>query len=642
MLKLLQRAKQENKALQTIHKRVWLHAGIAFWTIIVTIALIFGMSAAWYTNVLQTSGLQFQAEAWGFNGEVMVTDTALEAGPGDIGTIGLSVSNNSDDLLYVAVNLSKAQMTVPMQQRLYFYVDVETESNGEHVDKVYINTQNQYTYSLLAHSSLVLTDDRSNDAMLKWQWVYDMEGYYFLGSLMETTDSEGLATVVPNVEDYLRPVEYDLDTAVFTEGKLTKANGKPLAQFLSELSQHDGYEGEITPSQWSGYYMVDVDESGYGVWVYVCNWAEIQQATLYDTQIGKAAAEALLNGTERETYTARITFTGQAFHNDFKEVTTATELATALNEGGMIKLSHSLELAEPIVVNGGQKTVLNLAGCTITGPNGGSAIVINDGSDLIVMDGILEGTDAAEDVITVTGSSLTLSGVKITGQVDDAIYVVDQGSSTDSFVRIFDSNISASSCAIYMRGNGSSEDGYTQVIIENSTLTSDYITIMGNGTSKFWGTDVQIYQSTVTGYYAAVYQPQSDSITRAIESNLSGMTGIVIKGGDLVVTNSTVVGTAEDPAEPKYEGSGFSDTGDGIFIECSYANTINVAIEGEFTNIISNKAQAVRVYEPGSIYANVLIDAGTYSSDISELLRDGYKYDSSTGMVTYVGGISNE
>ncbi|MBR2902751.1 MAG: hypothetical protein IKC38_06050 [Clostridia bacterium] len=612
------------------------------WTIIVTIALIFGMSAAWYTNVLQTSGLQFQAEAWGFNGKVLVTDAPTEAGPGDTGIVGLTVTNSSDDLLYVAVNLSKTQMTVPMQQRLYFYVDIATESNGESLDRVYINTQKSYTYSLLAHSELVLTEKRSNDAMLKWQWVYDMEGYYFLGSLMETTDSAGNVTVVPTVEDYLRPVEYDLDTAIFSDGFLTEANGKPLDQFVKELSETDGYAGDITPGQWQGYYKVDVDENGYGIWMYICNWAEIQQATIYDTQLGKTAAQAIENGTERENYLARLTFTGQVSHNDFKEVSTAEEFIAALNEGGMIKLSHGLELSEPIVVNGGAKAVVDLAGCTITGPSNNSTLVINDGSELMVMNGSLVGTDGTQDVITVSGSSLTLSGVNITGESDDAIYVVDQGSSVDSCVRIFNSEITASSCAVYMRGNGSSQDGYTQVIIENSTLTSDYMAVLGNGTQRYWGTDVQIYQSTIHGYYAAVYQPQGDSITRITESTVSGLTGVVIKGGDLVVADSTVMGTSEQPENPTYLGSGFSDTGDGIYIECGYANTIHVTVEGEFSNIISKKAQAVRVFEPDSVYANVFLKGGAYSSDVTHLLREGYSYDASSGIVSAVKGASNE
>ena len=644
MLKLPWRAQKQNKALQTIQKRVFIHAGIAFWTIIVTIALIFGMSAAWYTNVLQTSGLQFQAEAWGFNGEVTVADTAIEAGPGDTGVVGLTVTNSSEDLLYVTVNLSKAQMSVPMQQRLYFYVDVETESNGEHTDRVYINTQKNYTYSLLSHSNLVLTEERSNDVLLKWQWVYDMEGYYFLGSVTETANAEGAVAVVSNVEDYLRPVEYDLDTAVFRDGALVEANGKPLDQFMEDLSSSDGYAGDITSTEWPGYYKVDVDENGYGVWVYICNWAEIQQATTFDTELGKAAANAIQNGAERDSYVARLTFTGQAVHSEFTEVTTISQLQEALNEGGLIKLTHSLELTDTLVIAGGEKAVLDLAGCKVTAPNGKPALELKDGSDITVINGELVGSNIKQDVITVAGSNLTLSQITISGDCDDAIYVVDQSSTVDSCVRLFDCDITASSCAVYMRGNGSSADGYTQVIIENSRLTSDYMTITGNGTPSYWGTDVQVYRSILKGKYAAIYQPQGDSITRVTESTLSGITGIVIKSGDLVVANSTVMGTGtvDQIQAPAIDNSGFSDTGDGIYIECGYKNVMNITISGESTVVTSNSSQAIRVYEPDSVYANVELLGGMYSTDVSSWLSEGYKYDQTTGMVLPTGEAANE
>ena len=48
--------------------------------------------------------------------------------------------------------------------------------------------------------SLSLTQTSHNDAKLKWEWVYDVVGYYLLGTV-----SNGTAAV----EEYLRPVVYD-------------------------------------------------------------------------------------------------------------------------------------------------------------------------------------------------------------------------------------------------------------------------------------------------------------------------------------------------------------------------------------------------------------------------------------------------
>ena len=87
-----QKTPKLNNPLRAIRKKVVIQAVIAIQTIVITIALIFGMSAAWYTNVLQTSGLQFEAEAWGFTGSVTVSNDLIKAGPGDTGIIGLTVT----------------------------------------------------------------------------------------------------------------------------------------------------------------------------------------------------------------------------------------------------------------------------------------------------------------------------------------------------------------------------------------------------------------------------------------------------------------------------------------------------------------------------------------------------------------------
>lgn len=645
MAKNLTKTPKQNNALHKVRKKVIWQAVVALQTIIITIALIFGMSAAWYTNVLQTSGLQFQAAAWGFSGYVNVSNDAIQASPGDSGIIGLSVANTGAEMVDVAVNVSKIQMVKEMQQRLFFYVDATAVRNEETVDRVYINTRDSYTYTLLSHSELTLSQAHSNDVLLKWQWVYDMLGYYFLGTVTQQIDPQTSEQVVlTNVEDYLRPVEYDLDTAIFTGGVLATANGLPVSEFLNQLSASDGYAGDITPSEYAGYYKVAVDEYGYGIWVYLCNWAEIQQATTYDSQLGKAAADALLTGEPTDSYIARLTVVGQLAQTVYTEVSNAAELETALNAGGAVQLQNNLQLTDALVVNGGEKTVLDLNGHTITGTNGSSVMNLSNGSNLIVMNGDIVANDLNKDVINVSGSSLTLSEVHISGQADDAINISDQGGTTNSCVRLFDSTIEVAGCAVYLRGNGSSEDGSTSVIVENCQLNSGYIGIMGNGTNSYWDTDVQIYRSTVTGLYAAVYQPQGDSLLRVTESTLSGLTGIVLKGGDLVITDSTIKGTGTGDAvsEPAYAPSGFTDTGDGVYLECSYDNVMNVTISGNKTDISSASGKAVRVFEEDSIYAQVSITGGTFSSDVSVFLAEGYVYDSSNGKVNAAEGAGNE
>lgn len=619
-----QKTPKQNSALSKVRKKVIIQAAIALQTVVIALALIFGMSAAWYTNVLQTSGLQFEAEAWGFTGSVDVTTDPIKAGPGDFGNIGMRVTNTGEDLVNVAVNVTKIQMNEQMQKRLFFYVDAAANRNGEMLERVYVNTKDSYTYSLLSKSELVLSQERSNDAQLKWQWVYDVLGYYFLGSVAEVENAvDDTTSVEPSVVDYLRPVEYDLDTATFVDGKLATANGLTADEFLKQLTAADGYAGRFTASDYPGYYQVSVDENGYGVWLYLCNWAEIQQETNYDNQLGKAAAD----GIATEQYTARLTVIGQVTQAEYVQVTNEDQLITALNAGEMVQLRQNLTLAQPLALSNGANTVLDMNGFTVTGPETGPAITLTNGASLTVLNGNIQGADSnTGNLVSITGATLTLSDVKISGARKDAIDITDQADGADSCVRLFDCDIEAERCAVYLRGDGTTKDGKTQVVIENSVIKSNYIAVTGSGNNVSWGTELQIYHSEITGKYAAVYHPQSDGIVRVTDSTLSGITGVVIKGGELVIKDSVISGTGKtnEIFEPAVDGSGFTDTGDGVYVDCSYQHQIIVGISGDKTKITSTNAQAVRIFDDSNLYALVEITGGTYSTDVAAMVPDGY------------------
>jgi len=631
-MKRQENPQKPNNVLKVVRKKIVIQAIIAVQTVIITVALVFGMSAAWYTNVVETSGLQFEAAAWGFTGEVSVGEEPIQMSPGQSGIIGLNVVNTGEEMVDVAVYASKEQMTeLPMRQRLFFYVDAVDTRNGETVERVYINSKEGYTYSILSHDRLVLTEQRSNDVQLKWQWVYDMLGYYFLGSVTETTDAENQKVLVTDVQDYLRPVEYDLDSAVFEEDVLSQANGMATMDFLADLSEKDGYAKPITPAEgMPGYYQVDVDENGYGIWVYLCNWNEIQQATAYDSQLGKDAADALVAGTDRQRFLTRLTLVGQKVAGEQRVPADETELSTLINGGGTVRLEQNFELTQMLTVNSGQKTVLDLNGHTITGPATGTLMTLTGDSDVILMNGKIQSQDKSKDIISVSNSSLTLSDVEITGG-NEGIDISDQNGSVDSCIRLFRSTFDTEGSAVYVRGNGTRTEAKTQVIIEDCTLKSNYIGVATNGTTSYWGVDIQIRHSTLTGKYAAVYQPQGNGTVQVTDSTLTGYTGVAIKGGELHVLDSTITGTGA-AQNPQYSQSGFTDTGDGIYLEGGYNTEMLVTVAGNSV-VTSEKNQAVRVYEVDTNFATVVITGGKFSSDVTEFLPLGYVYDDETDTV---------
>ena len=76
-----------SSALVRAKRHIFWQAGLAVTTIFLTIVIVFAMTAAWYTNIVQTSGLVFEAEAWGFDGQIVVNEEAIKAAPGDEGQI---------------------------------------------------------------------------------------------------------------------------------------------------------------------------------------------------------------------------------------------------------------------------------------------------------------------------------------------------------------------------------------------------------------------------------------------------------------------------------------------------------------------------------------------------------------------------
>ena len=100
----------KERYLRTVRKNIYRQAMLAVVTIVLTVVIMFAMTSAWYTNIVQTSGLTFEAEAWGFDGTIAVDDRPIEAAPGDEGIVHLTVDNDSDSLSTISVNIAKNGM----------------------------------------------------------------------------------------------------------------------------------------------------------------------------------------------------------------------------------------------------------------------------------------------------------------------------------------------------------------------------------------------------------------------------------------------------------------------------------------------------------------------------------------------------
>ena len=217
-------------------------AGVA---LLLVVVMTFAMTVAWYTNVVQTGGLQFQTEAWGFDlADIQVADPEViyKISPGAAGFVPLTINNSTGaEKILAVVNVSKSMetdtadldsaagenitvtdaaidntaptdmtvdVTEELRKRVFFYVDTPQTyrfGEGEYVQeetvsRVYLGNEEteSYQYIVEAGDILVLTEAYYSDVPLKWERVFDMEGYYFRGTVSEDTVS---------VEEYLRPIK---------------------------------------------------------------------------------------------------------------------------------------------------------------------------------------------------------------------------------------------------------------------------------------------------------------------------------------------------------------------------------------------------------------------------------------------------
>ena len=284
-------------------------------------AILFALTSAWYTNTIQANEITLKTAKWNFDGTITLDgekDGTLGLGdlyPGDTRPLPVIIENKDTRGVNVRVEADKSKMESPeMQQRLYLYVEVTDEVTNTKT-RHYINSLSGYLYTVAAKQTLHITDAETlsanevqNKNTLHLQWVYDMTGYFLLGKVDET-GAKVTGKAADTQPEYLMPVTYDLDRAQFgTDGKLTSVseyqtntNGtagyattsredylkRLFDQYISGYNSNAKPYDKITTIARGSYYAVDVDETGYGVWLYLPDQDAIKKAEEWDMSAAK-------------------------------------------------------------------------------------------------------------------------------------------------------------------------------------------------------------------------------------------------------------------------------------------------------------------------------------------------------------------
>lgn len=100
---------------------------------------------------------------------------------------------------------------------------------------------------------------------------------------------------------------------------------------------------------------------------------------------------------------------------------------------------------------------------------------------------------------------------------------------------------------------------------------------------------------------------------RIVNSTVSGYSGVVIKGGTVSIEDSVIEGTGAYQ-QPVASNSGFTDTGDAVYIETGFGYEIQLEISGEKTVLRANATQSksLRIFPEDSTNVFVTIYSGTF------------------------------
>ncbi len=586
-------------------EKVWKQALLVLAVLTVLGVLLYSLTAAWYSNVAETTEMVFETESWGFEGQVKVLSSDLQLAPGQNTCAEISVTNDGRQINLITVSVDKSTMSPELQKRIYFYVPAAETRSEETVERVYLTPYGGYSYRVMPKSTLLLTANSAADAPVRCQWVYDLLGYYVYGTLnKDNTLLTAEDITAAKREDitapaYIRPVEYDFDKAAFDkDGKLETADGETAASFVQGVLAADGYP-DSQVKQYGEYYAVSIleekDGEKTGLWLYLCTRQEIEAATGFDTRVGtyryltsaKGEDGSPLALTEEQqaeykdvaglTYQATIQIAGQNLRMDLTDVTNEAQLREKLESGGSVRLTEDMTLDTALEIPADKDVVIDLNGKKITAAVTEQPVLTGaPGSSVTVLNGTIGGI-GREKAVELVGSRAAFSRVTLLGglYIDDGN--IANADSRTSVVRLSNCTLQTTGDnqpGITVLGNGTSASSPTVLLVEKSAVESAYVGIVGSDAAEKSGTDIQLMGSTVKGARAGIYHPQQDSrLTVQDGSTLEGETGIVVKGGRVNVLDSAVhavLTTGSRPTEAQLaQSGGWHNAGAGIYVEAT-------------------------------------------------------------------------
>lgn len=187
----------------------------------------------------------------------------------------------------------------------------------------------------------------------------------------------------------------------------------------------------------------------------------------------------------------------------------------SVNNGGTF--TFSADCNEPATISGGKHITIDLDGHTWASPDGVTPLTVN-GADVIVRNG----------TIRSKGNACVRAGVKDSPYQSNITLDSDLDLVSEDFVCLFITR------------------GATVDTSADMTANGEGACIQGNGAQPHWGNSCTIRGGVISAPNStAIYWPQvGDLIVRG--GDISGLTGIEVRAGSLLITGGNITSTATD------------------------------------------------------------------------------------------------
>lgn len=387
---------------------------------------------------------------------------------------------------------------------------------------------------------------------------------------------------------------------------------------------------------------VILDLNGHNV---TCTNASENGVTAYGVSLSKCASDTFVikNSSENPAtitgynaavhVTTNISLQTVKFSIDGNVNMVATKADAPTISLGNAALVYSEEAAKA-VANGGFKAtnaegetfIYGTASAAIDADVNNTAVLLNDytgTTSLAVAEGETAVIDLNGHTFTTTASStISANGSNSNLTVKNGNVVSNANASGDNWPSGVD--------VFYNPGElGGSPTYYENVDItlENVNITLNNqgygVVVYGNDSNI----DITLKDSTINtdSTSIGIYFPPTSGNLIVENSNVTGGTGIAIKGGNLIVRGDSVIkgsGVANTPSTPN--GSGTNETGDAIYVEGNYNRAVNVTVESG--SIISDNGHPLqKLFDENAAEGQekeILVKGGNFSEPVEEAFLD--------------------